>query len=323
MSKYTTEVRFICEQKAGLTESKGANNIDTVIAAAWNQIFTKEVEFFDSTYKETICSKILRHYYFREIGAETSGLWCAWMNTTLSEIMPYYNKLYASALLELDPFNDTDYTRTGTRAGTQDEKTQSTYADSGTNETQTETTDTGNSTVNGSHSDTGNTTVNDTRTDTESGTVNDTRTDTGSKTSYDLFSDTPQGALTGVENQTYLTEARKITDSVSNTSTGATTTSKTNTGNGTSSTIDTKSGALTTTTTDSKTGEATTTRADTKTGERTDQKNSDSAENYYERIAGKMASTSYSELLQKFRDTFINIDMMVINEFEDCFLKLW
>ena len=275
MSKYTTEVRYICEQKAGLTESKGANNIDTVIAAAWNQIFTKDVEFFDSTYKETICSKILRHYYFREIGAETAGLWVAWMNTTLSEIMPYYNKLYASALLELDPFADTDYTRTGTRAGTQDEKSQSTYSDQGATESETETSDSGSTTSTA------------------------TTTDTGSSTAYDLYSDTPQGALTGVENQTYLTDARKNTDTVSNT--------RNATSRGT----------------DSKTGDSTTTTTDTKSGERTDQKNSDSAENYYERIAGKMASTSYSELLQKFRDTFINIDLMVINEFEDCFMKLW
>lgn len=275
MSNYTTEVRFICEQKAGLTESKGANNIDTVIAAAWNQIFTKDIEFFDSTYKQTICSKILRHYYFREIGAETAGLWIAWMNTTLSEIMPYYNKLYASALLELDPFTDTDYTRTGTRAGTQDETTQSSYSDEGSTESETETSDSGTTTS------------------------TDTITDAGSSTAYDLYSDTPQGALTGVENQTYLTDARKNTDTVSN--------SRNATSRGT----------------DSKTGDSTTTTTDTKSGERTDQKNSDSAENYYERIAGKMASTSYSELLQKFRDTFINIDLMVINEFEDCFMKLW
>ena len=241
MSKYTTEVRFICEQKAGLTESKGANNIDTVIAASWNQIFTKDVEFFDSTYKETICSKILRHYYFREIGAETVGLWCAWMNTTLSEIMPYYNKLYASALLDLDPFNDTDYTRTGTRAGTQDEKSQSTYSDAGASESETETSESGNTST------------------------PDTATDSGSSTKYDLYSDTPQGALTGVENQTYLTEARKNTDSITNTRNAA------------------SSG------TEARTGDSTTTTSDTKTGERTDQKNSDSAENYYERIAGKMA----------------------------------
>ena len=251
MSNYTTQVRFICEQKAGLLESSGADDIDNVIGASWDKIFTKEVEFFDPEYKEIICKKILRHYYFREIGAETAGLWCSWMNTVLSEIMPYYNKLYASALLELDPFNDTDYTRTGTKAGTQDEKTESSYKDDAANTSQS------------------------------------TSSDTGNRTAYDLYSDTPQGALTGVENQTYLTDARKNTDTINNT------------------------------------GQAATNSFDNKTGERTDQKNADTVENYMERIAGKMASTSYSELLMKYRETFINIDMLVIKEFEDCFFKLW
>ena len=251
MSNYTTQVRFICEQKAGLLESSGAGDIDNVIGEAWDKIFTKEIDFFDPEYKPIICSKILRHYYFREIGAETAGLWCSWMNTVLSEIMPYYNKMYASAMLELDPFKDTDYTREGARAGTQDEKTESSYKDDAESVTQSATSDTGN------------------------------------RTGYDLYSDTPQGALTGVENQTYLTDARKNTDTISNT------------------------------------GSASSAGTDTKTGERTDQKNAGSTENYIERIAGKVASTSYSELLTKYRETFINIDMMVIKEFEDCFFKLW
>ena len=251
MSKYTTQVRFICEQKAGLTESVGADDIDDVIAASWDQIFTKDVEFFDADYKEELCCKILRHYYLREIGSETAGVWIFWMNTVLSEIMPYYNKLYSSALLELDPFHDTDYTRSGTRAGTQDEKTESSYTDEGANTAQSATSDSGN------------------------------------RTAYDLYSDTPQGALTGVENQTYLTDARKNTDTVSNS------------------------------------GQVTSSGTETKTGERTDTKTAGNAENYFERIAGKMSSTPYSELLQKYRDTFLNIDMMVIKEFDDCFMKLW
>ena len=251
MSKYTTQVRFICEEKAGLTESSGAEDIDAVIAASWDQIFTKDVTFFDPDYKQVICSKILRHYYLREIGAETTGVWVFWMNTVLSEIMPYYNKLYASALLELDPFRDTDYTRSGTRAGTQDEKTESSYTDDAVNTSQSETSDTGN------------------------------------RTAYDLYSDTPQGALTGVDNQTYLTDARKNTDTVKNS------------------------------------GQVNSSGTDTKTGERTDKKTAGNAENYFERIAGKMSSTPYSELLTKYRDTFLNIDMMVIKEFEDCFMGLW
>ena len=58
MSKYTVEVRFICEQKAGLTSSAGCDTIDSVISKSWDKIFTSKVKFFDENYRKTLCSKI-------------------------------------------------------------------------------------------------------------------------------------------------------------------------------------------------------------------------------------------------------------------------
>ena len=62
MSKYTTEVRFICEQMAGLDESEGFSTVDDVIANSWNKIFTTKCKFFDENYSQVICSKILKHF---------------------------------------------------------------------------------------------------------------------------------------------------------------------------------------------------------------------------------------------------------------------
>ena len=39
MSKYTTELRFICESLAGLTESKGYDDVNNIIEAAAPKIF--------------------------------------------------------------------------------------------------------------------------------------------------------------------------------------------------------------------------------------------------------------------------------------------
>ena len=111
MSKYTTEVRFICEHEAGLDESEGFASVDDIIVSSWNKIFTNKIEFFDEAYRGILCSKILKHYYLREIGAETVGMWKLWINTKLEEIMPYYNQLYLSAKLEFNPFHDVDLTR--------------------------------------------------------------------------------------------------------------------------------------------------------------------------------------------------------------------
>lgn len=163
MSKYTTEVRFICEQKCLQEESLGFNSVDEVVANSWKKIFTTKCSFFDEDYRGVLCQKILKHYYTREIGFETAGLWMLWMNRRLEEIMPYYNQLYKSAQLEFNPFHDVDYYREGNRQN------------DGTSET--------------------------------TGTTKNTQ----DNVSRDLYSETPQGALTGVENETYLTDARKVT----------------------------------------------------------------------------------------------------------------
>ena len=48
MSKYTTEVRFICENSAGLSESEGADNVDSVLDRCWNKVFNFDFPIFDS-----------------------------------------------------------------------------------------------------------------------------------------------------------------------------------------------------------------------------------------------------------------------------------
>lgn len=251
MSKYTTEVRFICEQKSELSESVGANNVDTVIANCWDKVFTSKVRFFDETYRKVLCSKILKHYYLREIGCETVGVWLLWLNERLEMIMPYYNKLYESELIKFNPMYDVDLTRAHNRKNVQD--------DVGKRDTV-------------SNRDTSTTST----VDTDSSNVN-----------RDLYSDTPQGALTGVENETYLTNARKVTDS----------------GNVNSSSNE-KSGS------DFSENEST-------------QKNINSTEDYLESVQGKQGSGSYSDLLLRYRETFLNIDQMVIDEFKDLFMLLW
>lgn len=235
MSKYTTEVRFICETLSGLTESVCADSVDDVISKSWNKIFTTKTEFFDENYRGVLCKKILKHYYLREIGCETVGVWKLWVNTKLEEIMPYYNQLYKSTLLEFNPLYDVDLTREHTKDNTEKGTT--------------------------TNSDTVNSTTN----------VN--------VTDRNLYSDTPQGAITGLENENYLTNARKITSNNNTTNTANS--------NGNSS------------------------------------NDVDSTEDFLEKVKGKQGTNSYSKLLEEYRETFLNIDLQVINEFNDLFMNLW
>lgn len=69
----------------------------------------KDYPIFDEDYRAVLNAKILNHYLMREIGFETEGLFRHYLNTKMSEIMLYYNQLYLSERLKIDPFNNVDY----------------------------------------------------------------------------------------------------------------------------------------------------------------------------------------------------------------------
>lgn len=110
MSKYTTEVRFLCESLTGHTESVGFNSVDEILNQAAPLIFDFNFPIYDESYRLVLEKKILRHYYTREISEETYGLWKLRLEDRMNVIMPYYNKLYESALLTFNPFYDVDLT---------------------------------------------------------------------------------------------------------------------------------------------------------------------------------------------------------------------
>ena len=112
MSKYTTEVRFICETLAGFDMSQGYGKVSDILDNSWNKVFDFDFPIFDETYRSVLCKKILMHYYTREIGLETVGLWKLKLETKMNEIMPYYNKLYQTETYNFNPLYDTDYSKT-------------------------------------------------------------------------------------------------------------------------------------------------------------------------------------------------------------------
>lgn len=321
LSKYTTEVRYICETKAGLKESAGADSVDTILDNSWNKIFTSNVDFFDAAYKPILCKKILKHYYLREISAETVGIWLLWLNTKLEEIMPYYNQLYRSALLELDPFKDVDYTRTHEGEADGERNADTTINNQGTKTSQNVIDATDVSEVHGRGTSSTNTT--------DTGTVSDSRHITSESEAHsegnkgDRYSDTPQGTIsnTDVVGNAYLTNVRLIDDETDGTSSDETTDVNTQTRNLAGSDSNTSTDDSTTTNTKDETDSySSTDRFNGSTGVDETTHNSDS---YIERVFGKMSTMPYSDLLQKFRETFLNIDMLVIDEFDELFLRLW
>lgn len=103
MSKYTIDVRSICEMYYGEKEHVGQTKIDNILTAVAPKVFDFDFPIFDENYRLVLEKKILRHFYTREIGMETEGLWKLKLEDKLNTIMPYFNKFYEMYVLKLNP----------------------------------------------------------------------------------------------------------------------------------------------------------------------------------------------------------------------------
>lgn len=299
MSKYTTQLRFICESVTGKTESEGYDSIDDIVREAAPLVFAN-FPIFDEAYRIALETKILKHYYTREICEETYGLWKLRLDAKMNEIMPYYNKLYESELIEFNPLYDTDYhvehemekdeTRTPNLVDT------SAVTRESSAETNTE----------GTLDKEGDVTEQS----------NNVGTTMASSNNWNLFSDTPQGGLKGIQDASdaesvagngYLTNATHVIDE----SQGSTTDNDTKTT--TYDTTDTTNTNTTSTRSDS----------DTSTLHKTGTEDIESTESYIDHVYGTRSFNSLSKLLKEFRETFLNIDMMIIKDLEPLFFGLW
>lgn len=113
MSAYTTQIRWLVE-------------------TGWD-FGLKEYPIFDEAYRSGLNKKIIDHYYFREIGFETAALFNRILNRKMNEIMPYYNQLYKSELIKIEPLTRLNYTETYDR---QNDLTAKTTTDSETTSNQ-------------------------------------------------------------------------------------------------------------------------------------------------------------------------------------------
>ena len=219
-------MRTICEVNGGYDESQGFDNVEEVINKAIPNIFNFDFPIYDPSYKNVLCHKILLEYYTREIAFETVGLWKLKLRSKLNKIMPYYNQLYKSELLEFNPFYDVDLEKTYNKKGDE-----SNFSDSTSNTNSTETFNstneqteklTGNKGVNSKYGEVSNNTGSNkgTTTDEQKVTntkVNDsttviefdsTKDDTSKNDKINKISDTPQSVVTNVKDGKYLTSAQ-------------------------------------------------------------------------------------------------------------------
>lgn len=69
---------------------------------AYSRLGLDEYPIYDESKRRQLNDKFIRHYWMREIGCETVGHFCLWCSNTFNEIMPYYNKMYETELLNVE-----------------------------------------------------------------------------------------------------------------------------------------------------------------------------------------------------------------------------
>lgn len=293
MSKYTTEVRYICERFAGLDESQGFTKVDNIVEKARHTIFEK-YPIFDENYRSILETKILKHFYTREIGFETVGLWLLKLNQKMCEIMPYYNQFYESQKLTFNPLVNISTSQASTRDDNTTSNSQTAQA-------------TSNERMNIVSKESNEATTSSSKTTEDNKQIYDSEVAT-SGTDDVSESDTPQGTLSNVKNNTYLSKFTRNEKDL----------------------IDAKSG------TDKIESNGSVDRADANVSNVSENANEKvqanqatneneeikTLENYIATNVG-LSGVSGSELLEKYRATFLNIDMLVIDELNDLFMKLW
>lgn len=295
MSHYTTDVRTICEGFLGLEEHQGFYSVNNVLKRAAPLVFDFDFPIWDEAYRLTLETKILKHYYMREIGAETVGMWQLWLDERLNLIMPYYNELYKTTVLEFNPLYDVDLTTThdgnnkrqGTNTSREERANSKDNSRQGTNTKREE--------------------ANEDR----SGQAHSTGEshDVHSGGDVSKFSDTPQGSISDLEKDKYLTNA-----TINSNSSKDDNTYRRDDSNSSKSKNDLSSvGQFEENERENENGSS----------DRIGQEEVDTTEKYLHHVIGANGNRTLVSKIVELRAAILNIDKMIIDELSDLFFGLW
>ena len=295
MAFYTTQVRTICESALGYTEHAGFDNLNDTLRRSAPLVFNFDFPIWDENYRLTLETKILKHYYMREIGAETVGLWKLWLDERLNLIMPYYNELYKTTVMEFNPYYDVDLTtvhqgdnkRDGNNVSNETGENESNSKRLGTNSKQEQVTTNRNGEIN------------------NTGESHDVHQ--GGDVSR--YSDTPQGSIKDLEKDKYLTNATINSNQYTDDNTNKN--KQTN-----------KDDAKSDTTNTGKFNEENDENSSHKIT-KVNQEAVKTTEQYVNKVYGANGNRTYTSKVLEFRTALINIDKMIIEELADLFLGLW
>lgn len=354
MAKYTLNLSEVCEQVTGLRfndlTGMAFDRVDTIANAAIPELFsTRYTVLDDADDANDLYRMILEHYWEYEVCTYTPSDFILRLNRKLNEIMPYYNQRYESTKLQFPVFEDVDYTDDGT-----DTATNNTVEDATGN-----TTHSGTDRVISQESGTTGFTGTDVSTDNGHSLIHNAlgedyhadASNQGKQTDWDYNNNTPQGSISGITEEDYLSSYSKRTTEFEKGQTGKFDPEGKFQGFGNTE-MEIKpnsfsgdhashgSSAYANTYKDDTQGQQTDTHnnttshgkgvsTDTIHGHKIDTKDDKTTDfehegDYHKHIKGKANSgKSYSQMLQEYRATMINIYTEIIEELHELFFLIY
>lgn len=297
------------------------------IVEALPHIFDFDYPLFDPEHKTELETKIIMHYYNREIGLETFALWKLYLEERLNLEMPYYNNLYEieknkfDYLINIDTHNNE--TENVVSSGETDGTSTDTTTTNSTNDRTT--TDNDNRTISDTGNDTTTHSIDENVTTTSGSTGNTSTTEEGNSSSNGttISSDFPQATFNkNVDYATGSQQTQTSSNSGSSSSMNSTASSDSNEKKGGNNVDATYYGKITT---DNLIGNGTVKDVGNINVSQngithgTDKRNQDSVNNAY--VYG--TNGSKTQLMVEYRESILNIDKMVVNMLSDLFMGVY
>ena len=125
MSKYTMELRELFEPIKFNPPIFTREQVEAFFTdyELTDYLTTEQIETVEEAglwTKEKLAKKIVDHYYMREIGQETIGLFKHYAKVSMQELMEEYLPLIYSSSIEYDPLVNVDYTESFSRTASVD-----------------------------------------------------------------------------------------------------------------------------------------------------------------------------------------------------------
>lgn len=302
MSDWTIELRTLYENS---NVDLGLKNYPLYV---FKNIYQDPTEFgkdlkgnYITNFRDYLNNYIIRHFYFREIGYETTNLFVMKLNTKMEELMIKYNQMFNSIDINFNPLWNVDLTETFTHE----------VNDEGT----TNGTTTGNETIENETNESGTNVRNEDLEQIGDNTINNNNVKTPNLTNDTTIAEmnTPEVDMT--------TEQIRQHGFVSKASHNVNTSSGTETDTGTTEeNLKTTNDNTITTTNDNSINGSQTNNSNSETDVTTTNKRT---ETYTRKQEGSSAGYLFTQNIQEWRKIMINIPDMICRELEPCFIQLF